>query len=317
MIKHYKATVTLALFLIASLPVAANGATAPAPKVVFFGDQFTLNWTLPYANWVNKGAPGIYAPASMDVAVSRFQSDVVSQHPAIVHIMFGETDSEDMSPTTLEFYGPGLLADAEQMVAEAKAANIKVIFGLEPDALPQYKMLITEYGAFTGIPVINYSDQLGLLGGNYLIPDPATSEFGGFPICNPAGYALMDQMAQAVISTIGLNPQGGYLQNTSYWQGASVNINQTGLFHEVQFTPTGYYSNGAVVPMINTNYLTQSNGTWTSSNPLVAFVNQTGHVWALTIGKTSISYISPTGVHFSPWTLTVNGYGGQGGPSTL
>jgi uncharacterized protein YjdB len=49
----------------------------------------------------------------------------------------------------------------------------------------------------------------------------------------------------------------------------------------------------------------------------VAQVNQQGRVWALTVGKTNITYTSPTGIKFSEWTLTVESYGNQDGPSTL
>jgi hypothetical protein len=42
-----------------------------------------------------------------------------------------------MSPNTTDFYGPGVLDNARTMVQEAKAANIQVVFGLEPSALPQ------------------------------------------------------------------------------------------------------------------------------------------------------------------------------------
>ena len=333
MTKQYKITVTLALFLFVLMPVAASAATAPKPKVVFYGDQLTYGWTDAFAanpNWINKGVPTIYTSSSMDSALAGFQSDVVSLHPAIVHIMFGETDSEDMSSNTSQFYGPGVLSDAKAMVAEATAANIQVVFGLEPSALPQYKEIITMYGAAHNIPVINYSDALtgspGFSGtgvviglGNYsdvinpnngyLIPDPNGNVW---PVASQTGYALMTQMAEATINTIGLKLTGGYLQNVSEFEvGGGPNINGMVLFQQAQFTPYGQYTGGVVEPMSNTNYLTGTNGTWASSNPLVVQVNQQGHVWALTPGKASISYISTTGVHFSPWTMTVWSYGNQ------
>ena len=99
MIKHHKVTIAFAMFLSALMPVAAGAATTP-PKVVFYGDNVTYGWTLPYSNWINKGAPTIYTSSAMDSALAGFQSEVVSLHPAIVHIMFGETDSEDMSSNT-------------------------------------------------------------------------------------------------------------------------------------------------------------------------------------------------------------------------
>jgi hypothetical protein len=338
MTMHHKVTVTLALFLTALIPVGAIAATAPKPKVVFYGDALTYNWTQAFTanpNWINKGAPTIYTSAAMDSALAGFQSEVVSLHPAIVHIMFGETDAEDMSPTTTQFYGPGLLADAQQMVAEAKAANIQVIFGLEPNALPQYKAIITMYGAAHNIPVIDYADALSapgvqtFAGTGYNVAEPDYEAVIGtngllmanpndtWPIASPTGQALMTQMAQAVISTMGLKLTGGYLQNVNEWQGYYTNVNSVSLFMQVQFTPYGVYTGGVVEPLLNANYMTQSTGTWTSSNPLVMQVDQQGHAWALTVGKTSISYTSPAGVHFSPWTMTVGSYDPQQGPSHL
>jgi hypothetical protein len=49
-------------------------------------------------------------------------------------------------------------------------------------------------------------------------------------------------------------------------------------------------------------------GTWTSSNPLVITIDQTGYGLALTAGTTIIRYTSPNGVAFSEWIM----YVGQG-----
>jgi hypothetical protein len=109
-------------------------------------------------------------------------------------------------------------------------------------------------------------------------------------------------------TTLGLKLTGGYLQNTSYWQGTYTNVNELTLFHEAQFTPYGQYAGGLVEPFTNSNYLTGSNGTWASSNPLVMSVNQQGHVWTLTPGTANITFVSPAGVRFNMWTMTVKSY---------
>jgi uncharacterized protein YjdB len=49
-----------------------------------------------------------------------------------------------------------------------------------------------------------------------------------------------------------------------------------------------------------------STGTWTSSNPVVMYVNQHGLAWALSNGTTIIRYTSPNGVAFSKWIMYVN-----------
>jgi Bacterial Ig-like domain (group 2) len=323
MTKHYKLTgAFLGLFLSACF--SASAATPISPKVVFLGDQVTLGWTTAFAanpNWINKGVAvsGWESNGTMDAGLARFQSDVVSQHPAIVHIMFRMDDAAILSPTGSEFYGPSVLSDAKAIVQEAKAANIQVVFGLEPSALTQYKQIITMYAAQNNIPVINYGDVLcgcnGFTSGSsftqgtgsngYLMPDPND---GAGVLPTAAGYAIMTPMAQAVINTLGLKLTGGYLQNTSYWQGTYTNVNELTLFHEAQFTPYGQYAGGLVEPFTNSNYLTGSNGTWASSNPLVMSVNQQGHVWAFTPGTANITFVSPAGVRFNMWTMTVKSY---------
>ena len=239
---------------------SAFAATPAPPKVVFLGDQVTLGWTSAFAanpNWINKGVAvsGWESNGTMDAGLARFQSDVVALKPAIVHIMFGMDDAEILSPTSSEFYGPSVLSDAQAMVAEAKAANIQVVFGLEPSALTQYKQIITMYAAQNNIPVINYGDALcqcnaftsgssyyqGAGTNGYLMPDPND---GAGLLPTAAGYAIMTPMAEAIINTLGQKVQGGYLQNISYWQGTYTNVNELTLFHEAQFTPYGYYSGG-------------------------------------------------------------------------
>jgi hypothetical protein len=315
------------LLLSALMTVAANAATPPKPKVVFLGDQITLGWTTAFAanpNWVNKGVAvsGWESNGTMAAGLARFQSDVVSQHPAIVHIMFGMDDAEITSPTSLEFSGPDVLSDAQAMVQEAKAANIQVVFGLEPSAFTQTRQIITTYAAENNIPVINYGDalcQCGLSGTNTIYPAYYNSNGTGGPLLMPdpndgagqvpttAGYAAMTQMATAAINTLGLKLTGGYLQDATIpWQGSvSTNANTLTLHHEIQFTPYGQYTGGLVEPLTNTNYLTGSNGTWASSDPLVMFVNQSGHAWALTTGTANISYVSPTGVKLNMWTMHI------------
>jgi uncharacterized protein YjdB len=72
----------------------------------------------------------------------------------------------------------------------------------------------------------------------------------------------------------------------------------------VQFTPIGLYSDGSQQVLLNTNFQ-DSNGTWTSSNPLVMYVSPAGLAWALSPGTATIKYVSPSGVAFSPWIMTI------------
>jgi hypothetical protein len=101
MFSHSKLTpVALILLLSALVPLVANAQPTPkvvapanAPKVVFIGDYITYEWASAFAanpNWINQGdqVPGTGYSAS---TLARFQSDVVSLHPAVVHIMVGAT----------------------------------------------------------------------------------------------------------------------------------------------------------------------------------------------------------------------------------
>jgi len=139
--------------------------------------------------------------------------------------------------------------------------------------------------------------------GAYDIPAP--------PIPTTAGYALMTQMAQNTIATMSLTLKSGWLGDISYNMGVGVddlgpetNVNKTSPGTTTQFTAYGLYSDGVRRPMLNSNYA-GATGTWTSSNPTVMYVTQTGVAYALAPGHTWIEYISPNGVYFSPWGMTV------------
>jgi len=138
----------------------------------------------------------------------------------------------------------------------------------------------------------------------------------GFPailLPTSAGYALMTQMVQnAIATTTGATLKSGYLQDIDFGEGIDVNAN-TPLFNQntvvpgntLQFTPWGTYSDGITRPLLNSNFA-GSSGTWTSNNPSVMYVTQTGIAYALSPGTAWISYVSPEGVGFSPWVMTVN-----------
>ena len=72
----------------------------------------------------------------------------------------------------------------------------------------------------------------------------------------------------------------------------------------MQFTPTGVYSDGSQQILLNPNFQ-GSNGTWTSSNPLVMYISPSGLAWALSQGTAIIRYTSPSGVNFSEWIMYI------------
>ncbi len=326
--KHYKAT--LACFLL-SVFASATAATAP-PKVVFIGDWATYSWAGAFAanpNWINEGTPGVglLGQGNSSETLSRFQSDVVNLHPSIVHIMIGSSDADEDDDANFQLTLPYFLNNLDAMVKQAKAANIQVVLGIEPSTLSfdssileQLNSVIASYGATNDIPVINYEGALcgyvcsgdgtavgySWTGESSLL---ATSAENGGLIPSAIGYSVMTQMAEATINTLNLTLKGGWLQNVQQFNGnedsgptPDVNTVQPGAV--VQFTPTGLYSDGSQQVLLNTN-LQGSNGTWTSSDPLVMNVNQSGMTWAISQGTATIRYLPPSGIKFSEWIMYV------------
>jgi lysophospholipase L1-like esterase len=330
------------LLLSALVSLVANAQLAPnyhrlqpptnPPKVVFIGDYITYEWASVFAanpNWINQGDSNVDEGGSGS-ALARFQSDVVSLHPAIVHILVGAYDSYFVSDQSAIYAFQGFLSNLDAMVKEARAANIKVILGTTPPIstnvsgyVTQINAAIAAYGAAHNIPVIDYADALcgcaSLSSGQGFFtimantPLMTTAADLPFPwdglLPNTAGYAAMTQLAENAIATLNLKLVGGWLsdvgQGESLGGGEQINVNTVGTPNTVQFTPIGYYSDGSQHPLINTN-MQDATGTWTSSNPVVMNINQKGLAWALSNGTTIIRYTSPTGVAFSEWIMYVS-----------
>lgn len=312
-------------------------AATPPQLVVFIGDQLTYNWWANSpggfpSNWVNWGTPGVGVANSGGSAaevLARFQADVSSSAqmfsnpkapPSIIaHIMVGSVDADIQSAANHQTSGPAFITAIQGLVKVAKAGNIQIIFGLEPQAgtsgyITPFNSVIETIAAQNNIPVINYGDALcecvtALDGGTvtpsntYLVPNAAT---GTPPAITSAGYALMTQMVENAIATAGKTLKGGYLQDLEASASAPApNVNTVYPGAQVQFTPMGEYSNGATESITNTTFY-GSTGTWASSNPLVMYVNPQGLAYALSAGTAAITYTSPTGVKFSEWIMYVD-----------
>jgi hypothetical protein len=330
--KHYKVTVVLLALL--SIAFFSASASTPAPRVVFIGDWVTYSWDAAFAanpNWINQGTPGqgLLGNGNSADTLARFQSDVVILHPAIVHIMIGSSDADEDDDAMYRLTFSNFLSNLDSMVKEARAANIQVILGIEPQNLAfggpiePINSILANYGAANKIPVINYGDALcGCVGATGAISVgydfasqnalmvPATDQIGTALIPSATGYALMTQMAEAAINTIHATVERGYLQNIQQANdnednGPTFNVDTVNVGAVVQFTPRALYSNGSVQPILNSNFA-GSSGTWTSSNPLVMYVSQKGLAWSLSTGKAIITYTSPTGIRFSEWVMNIS-----------
>jgi hypothetical protein len=347
MTKHYKLTlVAFSLLLSALMPAISNAQAvpkfvrprtpneAPAPKVVFIGDWITNSWAGAFAanpNWINKGTSGqgLLGQGNSAETAGRFQADVVSLNPAIVHIMIGASDADETLDSNFVAALPDFLANLNTMVKEAKAANIKVLLGMEPSSLsfePPYleKMnsVIANYGAANNIPVINYEGALcgcngsgGGTGIGYAWANNSSllnTDSNGAVAPSPVGYSLMTQMAETAIATMNLTLKSGWLQNVQQVNTnedsppAPLDVNTVAPGAVIDFAPTGLYSDGSQQPLFNSNFQ-GSNGTWTSSNSLVLYISSTGLAWAISSGSAIIRYTSPSGVSFSEWIMYVTG----------
>lgn len=305
--EHIKKIVGIICLLLTTQAVAAT-----APKVAFVGDWLTNSWSLSFpANWVNA--------QSMQAAIA--------QKPAIIHIMEGSVFATEDYDSTYQIEIPTFEAQLTQMIQQGQAAKIQLVLGMEPigfsvnsDVMQQLNSVIASLGAKYNIPVVNYSGAFyGTAQGfgwlacscgiglyqpfvNYYSPNEPTN----------AGFAIMTMMAQTAFNTVGATIKSVYLQNveraneTTITDGPVSNVNTVPPGPILQFTVVASYSNGASQQtLFNTNFATGSNGTWTSSNPLVGYVTQDGEFWALNAGSTIVKFTLPNGV-WNEWIMYVN-----------
>jgi lysophospholipase L1-like esterase len=309
--------------VLASSAITASAQKAPPPKVVFLGDPATYKWGLPansnafQANpkWNNQGLIPVQSSSEM---LARFQSDVVSYHPAIVHILAGADDISFVDDANRAILIAVFETNMMAMVAEAAHANIKVILGtippllvansvtqpqfwfvFEPTLIQELNAWIETYGSANNIPVINYHDVLcSCVGSTNPSPSgyyPLMSSDGLSP--SPAGYAAITPLVEMAIETLALTLKSGYLGNPR-------NINSLTEGGSVQLTAYGMYSDGIPRPLLNSNFAGLI-GTWSSSNPYVMYVGSNGEAFALSPGEATISFTSLSGVPFSPSVMTV------------
>jgi lysophospholipase L1-like esterase len=336
----------LALFLFAFFSAYAD---TQQPKVVFIGDWITYYWDAAFAanpDWINKGLPGETTESfgTAEEVLARFQADVVSLHPSVVHILIGQGDALRIADGHSTEALPNFLRGLNAIVEEARAANIQVILGMEPPLVSSYgpleqiNSIIASYGAKHYIHVINYSDALcecvnarlqpyqaystgrdpytQFGGGPYVVESPTdSSEASLYPrVISAIGYAKMTQMVETDIANITSDLNYGWLQNvlqkpepgvtSSNQLAEAIDVNTVEPGATVQFTPIGHYTNGSHHPFLNTSF-EGSDGTWTSSDPLVMYVNQAGRSWAISRGTAIIRFVSPRGLRFCEWIMYV------------
>jgi hypothetical protein len=328
MTTHSKLTLAaLALLLPALLSAAANAqlvpnyARPPAPAtpappqvVAFVGDWLTDGWSATFpASWIDTDVNGETQMAA-----------AIALKPSLIHIMVGSTVWDDDAGYNLvtAYLEEALIQD----ITQAQGAGIPVIVGIEPlecsgyETVPSMDLIVYAVATKYGVPIINYSGafsnaQVGYGGnasasgggtalgfgpsvgqfpgsGSFFVPNPGPSIYSA-NLPSPAGYAIMTMMAQTAFATLNAQPRSLYLQDTLL-EGNECS--------DCSYIPT--YTNGVSGAGFNGNFLTGSNGTWTSSNPLVGFVNQSGEFWAFNQGQTTVKFTLPNGV-WNEWIMYV------------
>jgi lysophospholipase L1-like esterase len=123
-------------------PTPLPGLSGKTPKVVFIGDSITNIWGTgqegdefaQHPNWIAKGIVG----QNSNQILARFQTDVIDQHPDVVHILAGTNDiypGWTLGPSEVAAVFLNAIdspANIKAMVAMAQAANIKVILATIP-----------------------------------------------------------------------------------------------------------------------------------------------------------------------------------------
>jgi hypothetical protein len=323
-----KTTICGCLLLSALISVANAATPAPAPKVAFVGDWLTDAWSATFpANWINTDQNG-----ETQIAAA------IAAKPSIIHIMIGSGYYDDDASYNL------VTAELEeslvQGITQAQAAGIPVIIGIEPLQLTGYgavsQMDLIAYAVATkyGIPVINYSGAfsnatIGYAGNvgedcgsaqgmcgtaqgfggvwNFFTPNTGNS-FYSVNVPTAAGYAIMTMMAQTAFATLNAQPKSVYLQDelmgTPNGGVVTANVNTVSPGNTLQFYPVISYTNGVTGVGFNSNFLTDSNGTWTSSNPLAGIVTPSGQFYAINEGTTTVKFTLPNGV-WNEWIMYV------------
>jgi hypothetical protein len=212
-----------------------------------------------------------------------------------------------------------VMTNIAAIVKKAQAAKIGVILATEPTnvtggawSLPKINAGIQAFGVANNIPVLNYADLVCECV-NSIAPPYSTvnmAEDTTYPadglIPSASGYGIMSTLAELQIGLNGATVKYGWLsdEEISPSGGITTNVNTVLPGAVLEFTPFGTYTDGGERPITNTNFAGQS-GTWTTSNPQVMSVNQSGQAWAINAGTSIIKYTSPNGVQFSEWIMYV------------
>lgn len=153
-------------------------------NTIFIGDSITANWTLPFAEAINKGVPGD-TPSQV---AARFSADVLTPFPWCVHILCGtNAPYADQVPIVRD------------MALQARAKGIKVILAKIPPRgydVSAFNEPLTAMAAADKFMLVDYFTPMTTCGGAqnpYLFLADQTHP-------NAAGYAVMQDQLSPVLN---------------------------------------------------------------------------------------------------------------------
>jgi hypothetical protein len=325
----------------AKAQTAPSFARPPAPKVAFVGDWLTDSWSATFpANWIDVDTPGGFANSQTMAAAIALKPSLI--HIMIGSEYTDDDASYNLATAELE-EGLVSAITQVQAAGIPVIVGLEPLQCTSSFAVQQMDLIAYAVATKYGVPIINYSGafsnaQTGWNGVAYGFASPGdygtgvdiAQAFAGdtvqfftptdtptsiniYSVNQPtaAGYAIMTMMAQTAFATLNAQPKSLYLQDLltagnegdGQW-GTIPNVNTVSPGNVVNFYTVISYTNGVTGVGFNTNFLTGTNGTWTSSNPLAGIVNQYGQFWAINQGTTTVKFTLPNGV-WNEWIMYV------------
>ncbi len=189
------------------------------PRVVFIGDETTHGWLASgvlaqHPMWIDKSSTTLETSASM---LARFQTDVIDQHPDVVHILAGQGDMDGGAAECAGDPPGNVCGNVDQMQQMATTAGIRVVIGsITPWGDGPLAMRIDPNYGFRGEDIADYDVNLiSYLQPSYLSSVAVADYHGALAIPGTNGDDGLDRgdgtEYQPALTIDGVNPDAsGY-----------------------------------------------------------------------------------------------------------
>jgi len=320
------------LFILVALVSFASGSQAQTqPKVAFIGGNFTFNWEhnsafRAHSNWQLDGVSEPPSPGPCHEStptLAALQKIINSGQKPIIHLITGQGDVDGVTAGNQgDFIFESFAHCFEQIVTLAQNAKLKIIVGTDAFAvfgdIRSANQWVRLYCAAHNIPLVDYQFILYSDAANPTYSEGLwAANSAGLNVLNQAGYDLITAAAEVAIGQVAgtLSLKSGYLGTTTRqdFEDAPVEqgVNTVLAGSPIWFQAYGQWSDG-ITRVINNPNVNPSNtdavgvmGTWSTSNPYVMSVDQTGYAKALRPGTASIKFTTLSGATLNLWTMNV------------